>query len=280
VSASYTYVISTGTIAIDTTDLLSDVETEWKNAFGATLNTDASTPQGTLIASETTARTSVMKNNAELANMQNPNLAYGVYLDATCALLGIGRGTNKSTVASGVQITGDVDTVIPAGSRISTPNNDIFSLVTAVTIPVGGVTTGTFQSQEYGAFAFPTGTMTILDGTIGWGSADAVVGTTVISGSTQNTDPQLKNKRNAQLAIQGTASTAAIMANLLEVPNVTSAMVVENNTGSPGVVNGITFTTATVSRARRINRQSRLHSTPRTTAVALGTTAQQAWAFR
>jgi hypothetical protein len=245
VSASYTYVISTGTIAIDTTDLLSDVETEWKNAFGATLNTDASTPQGTLIASETTARTSVMKNNAELANMQNPNLAYGVYLDATCALLGIGRGTNKSTVASGVQITGDVDTVIPAGSRISTPNNDIFSLVTAVTIPVGGVTTGTFQSQEYGAFAFPTGTMTILDGTIGWGSADAVVGTTVISGSTQNTDPQLKNKRNAQLAIQGTASTAAIMANLLEVPNVTSAMVVENNTGSPGVVNGITFTKAT-----------------------------------
>lgn len=241
-SASYTYVIATGAIAIDTTDLLTDVETEWQNAFGTTLNTDASTPQGTLIASETTARTSVMKNNAELANMQNPNLTYGVYLDAICALLGIDRGTNQSTVASGVEITGDAQTVIAAGSRIKTPNEDIFTLVEAVTIPIGGVTTGIFQSQAYGAIAFPTGSMEIVDGTIGWGGASAVAGTTVLSGSTQNTDPQLKNKRNAQLAIQGTSSTDAIFANLLNVPNVTSAMVVENNTGVVGTVNGITFT--------------------------------------
>lgn len=244
-SASYTYLLDTGTIGIDTVDLLADVETEWTNAFGSTLNTDASTAQGTLIASETTARTSVMKNNAELANVQNPNLAYGTFLDAICSLLGIGRGTNQSTVATGVQLTGNAQTPIPAGSRIQTPNGDVFSLVTSVTIPVGGATTGTFQSQAYGAIAFPTGSMTILDGTIGWGGADATISTTVQSGSNQNTDPQLKNKRNAQLAIQGTASTAAIYANLLEVPNVTSCMVVENNTGSAGVVNGITFTKAT-----------------------------------
>jgi hypothetical protein len=245
VSANYTYILDTGTIGIDTTDLLLDVETEWQNAFGSTLNTDASTPQGTMIAAETTSRTSVMRNNAELANMQNPNLAYGTWLDAICALLGIGRGTNQSTVATGVQLTGNAQTPIAAGSRIQTPNGDVFSLVTAVTIPAGGVTTGVFQSQAYGAFAFPTGNMTILDGTIGWGSATAVSTTTVQSGSTQNTDPQLKNKRNAQLAIQGTASTAAISANLLNVPNVTSCLVVENNTGAAGTINGITFTKAT-----------------------------------
>lgn len=244
-SANYTYLLDTGTIGIDTTDLLTDVETEWQTAFGSTLNTDASTPQGTLIAAETTARTSVMRNNAELANMQNPNLSYGTFLDAICALLGIGRGTNQSTVATGVQLTGNAQTPIAAGSRIQTPNGDVFSLVTAVTIPAGGVATGIFQSQAYGAYAFPNGTMEILDGTIGWGSAAAINTTTVQSGSTQNTDPQLKNKRNAQLAIQGTASTAAISANLLNVPNVTSCLVVENNTGAAGTINGITFTKAT-----------------------------------
>lgn len=241
-SASYTYILSTGTIAIDTTSLLSDVESEWQAAFGATLNTDASTPQGTMIAAETTARASVMKNNADLANMQNPNLTYGIYLDSICSLLGISRGTNKSTIATGVQITGNGGTTINAGSRIQTPNGDIFSLLTAVTIPSGGTTTGTFQSQAYGSIAFPVGSMSILDGTIGWGAVACVNTTTVTPGASQNTDPQLKNKRNQQLAIQGTASTAAIYANLLEVPNVTSCQVVENNTGTITTVNGVTFT--------------------------------------
>jgi hypothetical protein len=241
-SASYTYLLNTGTVSIDTTDLLTDVEGEWKAAFGATLDTDASTPQGTMIAAETTARTSVMKNNAELANMMNPNLAYGTFLDAICSLLGIQRGENQSTLATGVQITGDAQTVIAAGSRIQTPNGDIFSLLTSVTIPSGGTTTGTFQSQAYGSIPFPVGSMTILDGTIGWGSCAAVGGTIITPGSSESTDPQLKNKRSQQLAVQGTASTAAIYANLLNVPNVTSCQVVENNTGTVTTVNGVQFT--------------------------------------
>src|SRR5579864_1153644 len=131
-TASYTYLIDTGTVSIDTTDLLNDVETEWKTAFGQTLNTDASTPQGVMIAAETTARTSVMKNNADLANMQNPNLAYGTFLDAICALLGVERGANISTDAQGITMLGNKDTVIVAGSRVKTSNGDLFSLVTAV----------------------------------------------------------------------------------------------------------------------------------------------------
>lgn len=241
-AASYTYILDTGTISIDTVDLLTDVQTEWKQAFGATLNVDASTAQGTMIGAETTARTSVMRNNAELANMMNPNLSYGTFLDAICSLLGIKRGENTSTVVQGAPITGTTGTLIPAGSRISTPNGDIFDLVTAVTIPASGSTTGTFQSEAYGAIPFPIGSMNIIDGVIGWGSAACSSSTTVVSGSTQSTDPQLKNKRNKQLAVQGTASAAAVAANLLNVPNVTGVMVVENNTGVIGTVNGVTFT--------------------------------------
>jgi hypothetical protein len=241
-SASYTYLLDTGTISIDTVDLLTDVETEWKNAFGATLNVDASTAQGTMIAAETTARTSVMKNNADLANMMNPNLAYKLFLDAVCALLGIERGTNQSTVAQGVQMQGDPGTVIVSGSRIQTPNGDMFDLVDNVTIPSSGNGVGVFQSEAYGAIPFPTGAMTIIDGTIGWGAVAAVDTTTVTAGSSQNTDPQLKNKRNQQLAVQGTGSAAAVRAALLNVPNVTSVQVVENNTGIAQEVNGVTFT--------------------------------------
>lgn len=242
-SASYVYTLNTGVISVDTTDLLTEVETEFQTAFGATLNVDASTPQGTLIAAETTARTSVMKNNADIANMQNPNLAYGTFLDAVCSLLGIGRGANLSTVATGVSVTGTADTPIAAGSQIETPNGDIFELVNEVTIPVGGTGTGTFQSLEYGSIPFPVGNMTIIDGTIGWGGVSCTDSTVITPGAAVYTDPQLKNMRNKQLAIQGTASAAAIYANLLAVPNVTSCMVVENNTGQTAEpVNGVTFT--------------------------------------
>lgn len=241
-SASYTYLINTGTIAVDTTDLLTDVETEWKNAFGQALNVDASTPQGTMIAAETTARVSVMKNNADLANMQNPNLAYGVFLDAICALLGVERGENISTVAQGVTFLGDMNTVIAAGSRVRTVNADVFSLVETLTIPASGSITGKIISQAFGNIPLPSGPLTIVDGTIGWGGATVGGSTTIDPGSIQSTDAQLRNKRNQQLSVQGTGSTAAILGNLLNVPNVTSAKVVENNTSAVGVVNGVTFT--------------------------------------
>jgi hypothetical protein len=241
-TASYVYLLDTGTIGLDTTDLLSDVQTEWKQAFGAALDLDASTPQGTMIAAETTARTSVMKNNSDLANMQNPNLAYGTFLDAICALLGIERGENQSTIASGITLTGDANTVIVAGSRIQSPGGDVFVLMAQVTIPGNGTTTGNFKSQAYGYIVVQSGDYTILDGVIGWGGAKVASGVTVKPGSTQSTDAQLKNKRNEQLSVQGTASTKSILANVLNVADVTSAQVVENNTGAAGLVNGVTFT--------------------------------------
>ena len=67
-SAQYSYIVSTGVITIDTADLLADVQSEWIESLGVGLDVDASTPQGTLIATETLARTSVMKNNAELGS--------------------------------------------------------------------------------------------------------------------------------------------------------------------------------------------------------------------
>jgi hypothetical protein len=93
-TAAYTYLMDTGTVSIDTDDLLTDVQQEWITAFGLTIDTDASTPQRTQMAAETVARTSVMKNNSDLANMLNPNLAYGTFLDAVCAFLGVERGVN------------------------------------------------------------------------------------------------------------------------------------------------------------------------------------------
>ncbi len=242
-TASYGYVIDTGTVTYDTSTLLADVEAEWIAALGANLDTDGSTPQGTLIAAEVLARTKTMKNNADLANVFNPALSYGVFLDAICALLGITRGTNRSTVGTGVVMALNVGTTVTAGSRVQTSNGDIFTLVADVPANSDGSnTTGDFQSSAYGSIPLPLGALEILDGTTGWGSATVTSGTTVVEGTTAINDGPLKNKRLQQLAIQGTGSSAAIQARVLDVDNVTSVNVIENNTGVAGVVNGVTFT--------------------------------------
>lgn len=241
-TASYNYLTDTGTIVQDTQTILTDVQGEWTTALGPTINTQASSPQGTLMANEAIARTSVMKNNADVANVLNPNLSYGTYLDAICSLMAITRGSNRSTVGLGLPVTGDAQTVIQAGSRVSTAAGSIFTIQNTVTIPLGGNTTVDVVSQAYGNIALPIGAMTILDGTIGWGSVAVTSGTTVNQGTLSLTDPQLKNVRTQRLANQGVGSSAAIQAAVMAVPNVTSCQVIENNTGAAGVVQGITFT--------------------------------------
>ncbi len=241
-AASYNFLVSTGTVVANTQDILDQVQAEYRAALGANINLAASTPQGGLVATETTARTYVMKNNVEVANNINPNYAYGVWLDAVCSLLGIDRGTNQSTIGTGVQITGDANTFVRAGSRVQTTAGDVFVTSADVTIPVGGITTVPVQSQQYGSIPLPEGDLTILDGTIGWGTATVLPSTTVVMGQIALKDPQLKNRRNKQLAKQGVGSSAALQAALLSVANVTSCQVIENNTGAAGVVNGVQFT--------------------------------------
>jgi hypothetical protein len=241
--AQYQYITDSGTIVADTSTLLSDVEAEWKSALGQNLNVDASTTQGTLIQGDTIARTGVIKNNAEMANLINPDLAYGVYLDAVCSFLGIGRGKNSTTTASGIIITGDPKTFIPAGSRVQTTNNDVFLTVQDVTIPTSRSITTNIQSQAFGAVPLPSGPLTIVDAIIGWGSCVVPDGTLSVPGTTILQDGQLKTRRRQQLAKQGIGSSGAIKANALDINGISSVNVIENNTGqTANAIQGVKFT--------------------------------------
>lgn len=241
-AASYIYVTDTGVISADTADILEDVRAEWRGSLGQKLNVASTTPQGTMIQGESISRADVMKNNAEVANQMNPNYAYGIFLDANCAFLAIERGEDESTFAFNVQSLGDPETSIPAGSRVQTGNGDIFFTVGVTNIPLSGVANTTLQSEAYGDIPLAIGTLSILDGTIGWGSVNVTASTTVTAGVLALSDPQMKNSRSRRLASLGRRSTEAISAALLKVPNVTSVKVVENNTGATGLVSGVTFT--------------------------------------
>lgn len=241
-TATYQYIVDTGAINADTADVLTDVQNEFKNALGRNLNTAPSTPQGTLIATETIARTSVMKNNAEVANQINPNLSTGTFLDAICALLGIERGVDFSTTGNGVEFVGNSGVTIPQGSRVQTNTGEMFTVAANVTIGVSGKTLGMISSVNVGPISLDVQQLTIVDGVVGWGACNVTATTTVKLGALGLTDPQLKNARNLRLFQQGRSSIGAIRAALLAMDNVNSCMVIDNNTGAAGLVNGINFT--------------------------------------
>ncbi|MEG0207020.1 hypothetical protein [Citrobacter sp.] len=242
-TAAYQYNTDTGIISVDSEDMLSDVQKEWTDIYGTNLDLAAETPQGTMIGGEATNRIGLMKNNADIANMMNPNYSYSTYLDAVCAwLMPDGRGKNLSTTGTGVEVDGDPGTKIQAGFRVKNSTDDIFVVSEDVTIGASRKEMINIASQESGPVPLPQGTLEIVDAVIGWGGATVINSTAVVLGTKQLTDPQLKTLRNQSLFAMGLSATGAIQANLLAVDNVKSIKIEENMTGAAGLVNGITFT--------------------------------------
>ena len=114
----YNYIENTGVVIPDTSDIKADVQEEFKNALGQSMQTSDDTPQGRLISGEVSARRAVAENNALLANQINPALAGGVFLESICALLGIERKGESASVIPDVRLTGKPRVEIPALAHV------------------------------------------------------------------------------------------------------------------------------------------------------------------
>jgi len=237
--AAYEYVESTGAIIVDTSTTLAEVQTEYQDAFGADLDLTPSTPQGILITAETLSRDGIARNNAAIANQINPNYATGLFLDAICALSGLTRAeATRSTVTA--TLTGTNGTVIPAGTRAETAAQDRFELITETTIPVSGTIDAIFQSVELGPIPCAIGALTtIVDSVLGWSSITNAAAATL--GTNQETDLSLWRRRNNTLALQGVATTEAIISRLYQVDGVQSLAFRENTADTTQVIDTISM---------------------------------------
>lgn len=228
----YNYVTSTGTIIPDTSTILTDVQNEYKDVFGADLVVTPDTPQGVLITAEALSRAAVVSNNAAVANEINPNLSAGVFLDAIAALTGIQRTAQTQTLVSGVTLTGVAGTTIPVGSQAQTAAGDIFSSLSGVTLDVSGNATVNFASVAYGAIPCAANALTqVVSSVLGWETVNNTVAG-VLGQSTQS-DQALRALRQNTLAFQGVALAEAITSSLYATAGVTSLSFLENYNGTP-----------------------------------------------
>ncbi len=237
--ATYDYVNRNGLINPDTSELLSDVESEYRQVFGDDFVVNPETPEGRLIEAEVTSRASVIRNNSEVANQINPNFSGGTFFDSLWSLTG---GQREAQSRSTVQIlcTGVPGTVVRFNSRISDSNNVIWRNPNNFIISDSGSITVSFQSDEFGPIAAAADTITnIIDGQLGWETVNNPAA--AAQGVITQSDQSARLDRNNQLALQGQSTSQAITSRVNAVEGVQSVSFRENRTESSTVIDGVTL---------------------------------------
>lgn len=237
--ADYTYLNSTGVIIPDTADTLATVEGEFKAALGEELNVDPATPQGRLIATEVTARDTFLRNNADLANQINPNVAGGTFLDAIWALTAGQRRAQERTVVQDVALGGVAGTIIPGSVQVTTEDGEPFEILSSVTLDGAGNATADFRSVNFGAIAAPAHSFRFDPqyAVLGWETVDNP--TAGILGRATESDVAARNRRRRTLALQGRSLPEAIISDLYDTEGVVSLAFRENTTDVTAVIDGV-----------------------------------------
>lgn len=242
--ADYQYQTNTGTIVPDMSQTLSEVVSEFRAVFGQSLSVDPSTPQGMLITRIAEMRDSVARNNCDVANQINPNIAGGVFLDALVGLhFGQRRAASKSTVTA--TLTGTNGTLIPAGSVAKTTTGARFETMYAVTI--SGSTQVQMRAIETGPVGADAGTLTKIETSIsGWSTVTNALAATL--GRDVESDAQLRSRRLDMLGTQSTSTIAAIRSRLsAQVTGLISHAVVDNPTLSAKIIKGVSIAAKSIA---------------------------------
>lgn len=237
--ADYEWITSRGVVLPDTADLRADVEAEWREAFGQDLVVTPDTPQGVLITAETEARDAVARNNAELANQINPDIAGGIFLDAIWRLTRGKRRPATRSIITGAILGGVPNTIVPVGSLASvTGSGAQFRTTSVAIIGAGGTTTVNLESVDFGPVGAGAGQLVnVATAVLGWETITNP--TSAALGRLEESDIEARRRRYNTLALQGLSLPEAITSRLYALENVRSVAFRENVTNVAATIDGV-----------------------------------------
>ena len=211
----------------------------YKQALGDDLDTSPQTPQGQLIGIDALNSSQIDDSIVMTFNSLNIFNAAGNLLDAYANLFGIARiPATPSTVTA--SLTGVPTTAIPAGSRASTTNGDLFEAASEIVLDVGGVGSGIFRSVEVAPIQIDANTLTqIVDVVTGWETIDNP--TAGVVGKPRETDLQLRTSYYNKLGQNALSTIDAIQSKVAASPQVVKAIVFENDTDANKTIQNVTL---------------------------------------
>lgn len=206
--------------------IVSDLNAGMQAIFGAGADLNPDSPFGQLVGLIAGAADEVWEASEEVLTAFDPQSARGALLSSLVMLNGIRRTDGTASIVL-VTCTGTPGTVIPAGTLARSASGDLFENLALVTIGGGGTTGAFFQSVEIGPVPVDAGVVNeIVTPIAGWASvSNAGAG---IVGTLDESDPDLRRRREISTESGAVSIMDALIAGLRAIPSVLDALVVEN----------------------------------------------------
>lgn len=225
--------------------ILESVQAAYINTFGVNFNLAPASINGQFIQFDTNMAIEVENAKALLfGSLYNPNQTNSVWLDSICKFNSIDRKEATSSEVICV-ITGAPNTVINELNIVLNNNGDEFYNPVPIVIPQSGSISATFLSVVKGEIPCDAGTITrIVQSTPGWDTinnpTDGIVGTN------EETDQQLRYRRQYSLAVNSAGGLNSIISALNNLSGLINFTVQENPTGSSKSIFGVDVNPYTV----------------------------------
>lgn len=229
---------NTGFVAPTVSAIVTDLNAKFQANVDPGIDLSPDQPFGQIIGIFAEKITQAYELGAVVYNALNPNAASGQLLANVAAISGTSpQVATFSTVTC--NLTLNPATTVNAGSVaavLGQPGNT-WVLTANVTSVGAGTYPGVFRSTLPGPFVANANTITVINTpVVGWTAVTNPLNAS--TGLAADTDTTLRQKRQAQLAGQGSGDTDAIRAALLKIPGVIQCFVFENTGLSPDA-NGV-----------------------------------------
>jgi uncharacterized phage protein gp47/JayE len=234
---SSNYVDSTGLVLQTLADIVTELETGFKNIYGVDINIDANSPDGQMINLFAQAKIDLLDCIASVYNSFSPTNCSGVVLDQRCALNGLYRNAGIKTTLYMTVVTNRIVNLVgvSAGAgttpfTVSDPAGNLFYLKTSTTT-INGTNTGLeFEASVMGTIEVSPGTIvSISTPTLGVLTVTNPGGA-LIAGKDEESDASFRYRRDASVANPSTGYLEGLQGSILALDNVDHAKVYENNT--------------------------------------------------
>jgi len=208
-------------------EIVTELSEGYKNIYGSDINLDSDSPDGQRVAIEAQARLDLQSFGLQLYNQLDPDFAIGQALNRLIKFAGISRQPAvRSTVS--VIITADRSITLPINYTVQdTIGQNWITLVTEDII--SGANTVILSSENFGAIAAGINTVTTPI-TILIGISSVTNDAIATVGEDEETDEDLRIRRNLSLATPETSSVAGLYSALADISPVTNLKIYENDT--------------------------------------------------
>ena len=229
-----------GFIAPRSTDLLDQIREEYEERTGLTIDWAHDTFLGTL----TEVIAEVMGRQSEalqaIADSRDPDNATGAQLDALASIVGIDR-IDAEFSAVDLTLGGEPGTEIPQDSEVEHPDGTLWYTQDDVTLDSAGEAVVEARPDETGPIEAVASTDWEINNPVdGWDTVESTEDAT--PGRNQESDPELRLRRQQSLQIIGAGAIGALRSNILELGGVSAAVVIDNDTPDPVTIAGLDLT--------------------------------------